>query len=375
MGIKSIKPDQAGLAAVKPKCIYIDTDDTLATVLTTGYLNSLVKYNNITLDDYDMALVTTKTSPSASVTSTGWLEVSHVGNDWSLIPTGSPGTVILPTIANHIATYTNTTGTLSEDPATAITGGNLQAGLSGTAGTVSSFPGTAASGSLSLAAVTNSSGNFPTTISNAGAILQTQVISIPDAGANTANFLLSKSINGQVIGASSSAATNSGNFNPLNGVLTLTNSSVTANSWYAIAGNTSMIGNSGAGVGGVSGQVTATGTLSGSSLTAGLVASLNLVGATINGGIVSPLYSSWTVGATTTTNMTNTHGLVITNPSANVLNSQLYMNGDAQYGLEVSGAATFVTTPGGATPSGNLRAIKVYINGAAYLLLAATTYS
>ena len=73
--------------------------------------------------------------------------------------------VITPTIANHIATYTNTTGTLSEDPATAISGGNIQAGLSGTAGTLASFPATSAKGSFVLKAVANT-GNTTTTLSN-----------------------------------------------------------------------------------------------------------------------------------------------------------------------------------------------------------------
>lgn len=102
-------------------------------------------------------------------------------------------------IVNHIATYTDTAGTIGEDAATAINGGNIQAGLSGTAGTLASFPSGATSGSLILAAVTNSSGNFNTTISNASAVAQSQVISIPDSGSATANFILSKSAGTQHI--------------------------------------------------------------------------------------------------------------------------------------------------------------------------------
>lgn len=104
-----------------------------------------------------------------------------------------------PTILNHIAAYSDTNGTLTEDVATAINGGNLQAGLSGTAGTVASFPSGATSGSLVVAAVTNSSGNFNTTISNASAVAQAQVVSIPDGGAATSNFVLSKTTGTQHI--------------------------------------------------------------------------------------------------------------------------------------------------------------------------------
>lgn len=82
-----------------------------------------------------------------------------------------------------------------------VSNGNVQAGSSGHAGTLASFPAGAASGELILAAVTNGSGNFNTTISNASAIGQSQVISIPDAGSATANFILSKSAGTQHITA------------------------------------------------------------------------------------------------------------------------------------------------------------------------------
>jgi hypothetical protein len=102
-------------------------------------------------------------------------------------------------IVSHIATYIDTTGTIAEDAATAINGGNLQAGLSGTAGTVASFPSAATSGALVVAAVTNTSGNFNTTISNAAAVAQSQVVSVPDGGTSASNFLLSNSAAGQTI--------------------------------------------------------------------------------------------------------------------------------------------------------------------------------
>lgn len=69
-----------------------------------------------------------------------------------------------------------------------VSAGNVVAGASGAAGTVTSFPATASKGSLILAAV-NNTGNTNTTISNA-AMGQASVISIPDPGAATANFVL-----------------------------------------------------------------------------------------------------------------------------------------------------------------------------------------
>jgi hypothetical protein len=187
MPILNFKVEQVGQAGVFPAIIYILTDDTLAEVTTTGYLNGIAR-GNIPLSDADMALVTTKTSPSASSIQVGWLEVSKSGENWSLVPPAAPGSVVLPTIANHIATYTNTLGTLSEDAATAINGGNIQAGLSGTAGYFASFPATAARGSLRLVAA-NNTGDTVTQITNA-AMGQATVLTVPDPAAATANFLL-----------------------------------------------------------------------------------------------------------------------------------------------------------------------------------------
>ena len=94
-----------------------------------------------------------------------------------------------PTIANRIATWTNTSGNLGENAATAINGGNIQAGLSGTAGALLAFPATAARGHLVFSATENT-GNTTTSITNA-AMGQTSQITIPDPGAGgSANFVL-----------------------------------------------------------------------------------------------------------------------------------------------------------------------------------------
>jgi len=219
MGIISIKTEQAGMVGVKPNTIYIDTDDTFAAITTTGYLNNAVQ-NGYKFDNKEMALVTSSDS------GTSWLEVSISGSNTSLVAAINPGVVTLPVvdgdfsvfdgttglmkdagyspsdatktkvimanaavIANHIATYTDTAGTLADDAATAINGGNIQAGLSGTAGTLASFPTTAAKGSLVLSAVDNT-GDTLTTISNA-AMGQASVMSIPDPGVAAATFMVS----------------------------------------------------------------------------------------------------------------------------------------------------------------------------------------
>ncbi len=226
MPILNIKIGEVGLTGVVPQVVYINTNDTLAQVTAAGYLNKAVQ-NGASFSEYDMALVTTKTTPSATSTQVAWLEVSKSGSNWTLVPTGSPGSVVLPTVANQLVHATNVTGTMSTDAAnvtnagnitatgaaliagttvsagTTVTGGtgiiattgnvtatagNVVAGSSGVAGTFISFPATAANGTLILSAL-NAGGAFNTTIRNS-VMGQSSVVSIPDPGAATANFLL-----------------------------------------------------------------------------------------------------------------------------------------------------------------------------------------
>lgn len=107
-----------------------------------------------------------------------------------------------PSVANAPAIFSDTSGDIKPQTTTALFGfgasfatgnvvattGNLVAGSSGHAGTVTSFPASASNGSLILQAV-NAGGAFNTTIAS-GTIGQSSVITIPDPGAATANFML-----------------------------------------------------------------------------------------------------------------------------------------------------------------------------------------
>lgn len=180
MAVLSFNVNFPGQSGVYPSEIIIETNDTLATVTTAGYLNGMVA-DNVPLVAGMMALVSTKTSPSAHTSTSSWFNVVFANGDWSLTSIGvAPGSIITPTIANHIATYNDTLGTLTEDPATAISGGNIQAGLSGTAGHFASFPSAATTGQFDFTGVANS-GNFTVTLSNASHG-QATTYSIPDVG-------------------------------------------------------------------------------------------------------------------------------------------------------------------------------------------------
>lgn len=208
-----------------PEFILIETNDILATVLATGYLNKSRQDFQFAYNNQQMALVYTTDSGVV------WLSVVVSGTDYSLQGTtnistvyeASAGSAAAPSYtfvgdldtglyhpaANQVGVSANgalvglfstsglaITGLISATT-TIAAGTNITAGSSGTAGTVSSFPGTALKGSLKLAAV-NNTGDTVTTISNA-AMGQATVVSIPDPGAATANFILSASGSAQTI--------------------------------------------------------------------------------------------------------------------------------------------------------------------------------
>jgi len=180
MTIISFTVNEPGQAGVFPSMMRIQTNNTLAQVLVTGFLDEMFA-ENVPLQNGMMALVSTKPSQNSSVVNTSWLEVKFASGHWTLTPTAvAPGSITLPTITNHMAVFTDTVGTLADDTSVAINGGNIQAGLSGTAGYLASFPATSAKGSLRLTAVANT-GDTLVTLSNV-AHGQATVYSIPDAG-------------------------------------------------------------------------------------------------------------------------------------------------------------------------------------------------
>jgi len=193
MPILNANVNQIGQSGVNPAVIQISTNDTLVEILQPGYLNVLPEKFNVSLTQGDIALVTTKPSQNSTITNSGAFSVTFSAGNWSLNSQTAPGQVILPTIANHIAVYTNTGGTLSQDVNPAINAGSIQAGLSGTAGALISYPATPSTGFLEIQAASNS-GNTGTIITNA-AIGQATTLTIPDPGASTANFLLNTGTN------------------------------------------------------------------------------------------------------------------------------------------------------------------------------------
>lgn len=189
MGILQFPTQLAGTPGIRPNFRYMVTTDSLGTLTTPGYLNQpALEVAPLNVGDIIQCLYSVNQATGNGTYGIFTIAINGATGIITLSAWGGAGDVITPTIANHIATFTNTSGTISEDPATAISGGNIQAGLSGTAGKLASFPATAAKGSLAIAAVANT-GNTVTTISNV-AMGEASVISIPDPGNAVARFLV-----------------------------------------------------------------------------------------------------------------------------------------------------------------------------------------
>ncbi len=179
MALISVNRSEIGEVGVTPGIVLVDSTDSLDRITTAGYLNA----SNLA---------------GTVIYNTDFIAVSYSGDiDWfraiishGVITLQTIGPIIiLPTIADHIAVFLDTEGTLGEDVPTAINAGNIQAGLAtGVAGYFASFPPIASRGSLRLIANPNV-GNTLIQIVNAS-YGQASVLTMPDPGVATANFAL-----------------------------------------------------------------------------------------------------------------------------------------------------------------------------------------
>lgn len=352
MSILSIQTAQpTGLASVTPSVIYILTSDTFATVTTTGYLTQQ-QAQGFTFDNHQMALVyTTDQGPI-------WLRVvitysgaSVLNTVVSLVDPSNAGDVVLPTVANYIAHFTGTTGTISSAAANVINPGNIQAGLSATAGYLASFPSAASKGSLRLTAVANTNDTV-TTISNA-AMGQASVISIPDPGAATANFLVSTTAAGQTIAGGLTLST--GNLGVTLGNITAAAGAITATLGAVGAGTTVTAGT---GITSTTGNITASAgnVIAGASGAAGTHVSFPTTAA--NGSLILAAVDAGGAFNTTISNGTMGQSTVYTIPDVAAATGQFlaktaaFVNGNL---IQASGTAGVTVDSGVATTNVQLK--------------------
>lgn len=172
MAILQCNNSIVGTVGIVPNFVFINTNDTPATVTTAGYLNHVVQEGLLSVSNTDVAFVNTVT---AGVSSVLLLQVSITG--------------LAPALVYSLITPVNSGGS--------IFAGNVQAGLNGTAGAFLSFPAALNTGHLTLSATANG-GAFNTLITNA-ALGQTTTFTIPDPGNAAASFLLTRNAGIQTI--------------------------------------------------------------------------------------------------------------------------------------------------------------------------------
>lgn len=406
MAIIKIETSQTGEVGVLPSYASILTNDTEAAVLTTGYFNKAVQ-NGTSFSLPCIAKIATKAS-STSDYQVGWYQITRVGTNWSAVVAGNPGDVVLPTVANQLVHATNTTGTMSSDAAAVVNLGNITAGSSAVSGSLTSFAGTGSSEFLRLAAINNSAGNFSTTISNTASIGQSQTISIPDAANSVGRFLVAATATpftsgnfpvnsgvaglmvdsgipasslilntvaaGQTIAASSASAT-PGTIRALTGAMTETIADMTSGNVVGVRGSVTNVGASGGFIYGAQGKVISSGTIAGSSWSAGVFGQLDISTATVNAGQMAPVWADFGATSGTMTDVTGLRMFAGTNTTAAVLNAMDYRYGKASALFELSGDAGSYITAGAATPSGSMKKIRCTIDGVEHFLLAAAVWS
>lgn len=234
MPIISTSFNDVGNAGQVPSLVRIETDDTLAAVLTVGYLNVLA-HQYLPLNETSVVLVSTGVGVNKAVSA---MRMVFSSGDWSLeilegyqeslddltLPTatvesadkvliqdvsdsdklktvtaqsiadlgGGGGGVILPTTPNHIAVYADVDGLLYQDAATIINDGNITAygvltagnSAGGQAGEVYSYPNAAASGFINIQAINVSGGDHSSTLRNNAGLLQDTIYSFPVTSQN-----------------------------------------------------------------------------------------------------------------------------------------------------------------------------------------------
>ena len=240
------------------------------------------------------------------------------------------------------------------------------------AGGFRSYPATANKGYLKWFASDNA-GAFQALFTNAS-FAQTSTITVPDPGASSAEFLLNTSAAGQSSVVTTDSAT-PGTIRAFKGLITETDSVMTSGNLVGVRGEVDCVGASGGFLYGLQGKVIPTGTLSGSSWTAGVFGQFDISAATINAGQLAPVWADYGTSSGTLTDVTGLRMFAGTNTTAAVLNAMDYRYGKASALLELAGDAGTYITSGAATPSGSMKKIRCTIDGVEHFLLAAAVWS
>lgn len=151
---------------------------------------------------------------------------------------------------------------------------------------------------------------------------------------------------------------------------------VTSGNLVGVRGEVDMVGASGGFFYGCQGKVIPTGTLSGSSWTAGLFGQLDWHAATINAGQVACVWADMGATSGTATNVTGLRMFAGTNTTAATANSMIYLYGKSTNLFELTGSSsTYISSGGSGAPSGTVSKIAITIDGVTNYIVASTVVS
>lgn len=86
MTIKNVDVNIIGQTGVNPGVVYLETNNTLAEVQASGFLNGVVRKDNFNLNDRQVVAVLVKSSDNATASSVYWMRVAKVGDNYNLRP-------------------------------------------------------------------------------------------------------------------------------------------------------------------------------------------------------------------------------------------------------------------------------------------------
>lgn len=123
MAILNVVTYPTGLVGVNPSIAYIDTNDTIANILVTGYLNKAVQ-DGFVFNESMMACVATQPTVNSTTVQPIWMNIVKSGTNWSFAYPQGPMVVPITTASATPGTLRALTGSVT-DTATTITSGNL----------------------------------------------------------------------------------------------------------------------------------------------------------------------------------------------------------------------------------------------------------
>jgi hypothetical protein len=233
--------------------------------------------------------------------------------------------------------------------------------------------------------ILNPAGTFTTTIDPTTAITANRLFNLTLPNADTTLTMTGSATLNQDVSTTGSpsfggttASATPGTLRSVVGAMAGTNATMTSGNLVGVRGAVTLVGASGGFLYGTQGKVIASGTLSGSSWTAGVFGQLDISAATVNAGQTAAIWGDYGTTSGTMTDTTGMRGVAMTNTTAAVLNAQDYRYGNATYLLELAGAGgtlnyyiaagTSAGSAGDSTKCAAQQVIRIVINGtAAYI--------